>query len=71
METKPIYQSKTFWFNVLAVIVLVASKFGFSEFHLDQNTADTVLTILSGVLAVGNVGLRAVTKQPVSLTKQE
>ena len=65
---KPIYQSKTFWFNVLAVAVLVASQFGFSEFSLDQNTIDTVLKILAGVTAVGNVGLRLVTKEPVSVT---
>lgn len=65
---KPIYRSKTFWFNVIAVVVLVASQFGYSEFSLDQDTVDLVLKILAGVTAVGNVGLRLTTKEPVSVT---
>ena len=65
---KPIYQSKTFWFNVLAIVTLIATQFGFADFALDQDTVDTVLRILAGVTAAGNVGLRLVTKEPVSVT---
>jgi len=66
METKPWYQSKTIIFNALAILVLIASQFGFSEFQLDQDTIDMVLKILAGATAVTNVGLRFVTKQPVA-----
>lgn len=65
-EAKPWYESKTIWFNALAILVLIASQFGFGEFELDQNTIDTVLKILAGITAVTNVGLRFVTEKPVS-----
>lgn len=66
MDPKPWYQSKTIIFNALGILVLIASQFGFSEFQLDQDTIDTVLKIFGGVITVGNVGLRFVTKQPVA-----
>lgn len=51
---KPWYESKTFWFNALALIVAVAAGFGFADFEPDQD----VVTIASGLIAVINLALR-------------
>lgn len=32
MLGKPIYESKTFWFNILALLVAVAGSFGYADF---------------------------------------
>lgn len=60
METKPFYQSKTLVFNVLAILVLIANRFGFVDFQLDSEYAAMVLAILNGIL-------RLTTTKPVSL----
>ena len=61
--SKSIFLSKTLWFNVLAVIVLVAGHFGYAEFKPNDD-----LLILVGVLVpIVNVVLRKITKQPVHL----
>jgi len=65
MEQKAFYKSKTLWFNVLAIVTLVASYFGFGEFALDDETKETVMTIIGGVIAAGNAGLRFTTKKAV------
>ena len=57
-ETKPFYQSKTLIFNVLAVIVLIATQFGFGEFQLDAEWT-------AGVIAIVNFALRLATTKPV------
>ncbi len=64
-NTKAFYKSKTLWFNVLSVVTLIASYFGFGDFTLDEETKNTVMTILGGVIAAGNAGLRFTTKQAV------
>lgn len=64
-EVKPWYQSKTVIFNALAILVLIASQFGFADFQLSQETVDTVLKIFTGIVTIANLGLRFVTKQPV------
>jgi len=48
------YESKTFWFNVLAGIVMIASAFGFAEFE----PAPEVATIAGVVIVVINLLLR-------------
>lgn len=58
MNAKSILKSKTFYFNVLAVIILVANSFGFSDFSLDPEVA-------AGIIAVVNLLLRLVTKTAV------
>lgn len=51
-------KSKMLWFNILAILVVVASYFGFGEFSLDQETTNTVITILAGVTAAVNAGAK-------------
>lgn len=57
---KPWYASKTIIFNLLAILVLVASQFGFGEFRLDAN-------LEVAILAAVNLILRFVTKSPIRL----
>ena len=58
--TKPFWQSKTMIFNVLALVVLAANQLGFADFQLDPETS-------AGALAIINLVLRLITKQPVGL----
>jgi len=51
---KAFYQSKTFWFNALTIVVAVAMYFGFGEFRPSAETVE-----LGAVLvAVINIALR-------------
>ena len=61
MNEKPWWQSKTIWFNGLALIGAVAGAFGFAEFHPDPQ----VLALAPALVALINVGLRLVTRQPI------
>ena len=61
METKKWYESKTLWFNVVAICVLVAGSFGYTG-ELSGDWAEAAAVIL----AVVNLVLRIVTKQPIS-----
>ena len=58
---KAFYESKTFWFNVLALIVAVAGVFGFANWQPDQNMVE----IIGVVVAAVNIVLRFLTKQAV------
>ena len=58
---KPFYQSKTFWFNILFVIVAVAGFFGFTEYQPDANTAELAAVLI----AVINLVLRFLTKAEI------
>ncbi len=58
---KPFYESKTFWFNVLFLLVSVAAYFGFGDFKPSNDTVE-----LAGVIVgVVNVILRFYTNKPV------
>jgi len=59
MNGKRWYESKTLWFNILAVVVLVANQFGFASFELDAEIA-------TGIVAVINMLLRFVTRLPIA-----
>jgi len=62
--SKPIWASKTFWFNILAVLIGVAGQFGFGEFVADDWTAQAIIV----AVAVINIILRFWTTQAVRLT---
>ena len=56
-ETKPFYNSKTLWVNVIGIAAIIAqAQFGFI---IDAQTQ-------AAILAVINMVMRAVTKQPLS-----
>ncbi len=57
-HVKPWYRSKTVWFNVLGVAVVIGKLLGFSLFQLDP-------TLEAGVLAVFNLILRFATRVPI------
>lgn len=59
---KGFWKSKTFWFNVLAIVVAVAGQLGYADF-----AADTELVAV--VVGVVNVLLRFLVKQPVTVTR--
>jgi len=61
--TKSLFKSKTFYFNVLALLIAVAGPFGFSDFEPSPVVAQIVLILVP----LANVALRYVTKQPVRL----
>lgn len=60
---KSIFQSKTFWANAVAFVVSIATAFGL-DLGLD---AESQTAIVGGIMAVVNVILRFVTKEPVSV----
>ena len=56
-ETKKFYLSKTFWINIIAIAAILAqTQIGFVIEPQSQ----------AAILAVINLGLRAITKQPIS-----
>lgn len=65
MESKPIWESKTFWANVIAFSVAALGVV------LDMSDAlalpDKWEVYLTLAVALMNVGLRFITSQPVSL----
>lgn len=63
-DTKSFYLSKTFWFNVLAFVGLVAVSFGYGDFQVDPAVAEYA----SVAIVIINLILRFVTKQGVTLS---
>ena len=60
---KPPLQSKTLWFNALAIVVLVAQSFGFGDFQLSPDMQQLAF----GVVAIVNLALRFVTNKGIAL----
>ena len=58
IEEKKWYVSKTVWFNILAVVLILANANGFAGFELDAN-------IQAAVVAILNLVLRFMTKGPI------
>jgi hypothetical protein len=63
MDPKPIWQSKTFWFNVIAtgLDVLALTELG----GILPKEAAAYITVLQGI---GNILLRRISSGPVTLT---
>lgn len=59
--SKPFYQSKTFWFNILFGVIAIASLFGWVDYQPTQDVVDIVAVVIA---AIGLV-LRFVTKEPI------
>lgn len=62
---KALIKSKTFWFNIVAVIVAVATLFGYGEFQPDSRISEAV-TLVAGIV---NILLRLKTSQPIDRLK--
>lgn len=58
--SKPWWASKTIWANVIGFAAAIAAGFGF------ELAGETVTALTTGVLAVVNIVLRFVTKEPIS-----
>lgn len=60
------YKSKTFWFNVLALICIIASRFGYTgELPEDWQLWPSL------IIAIINLILRFTTKQPISIRRRK
>ena len=69
MDPKPFWQSKTFWFNLLLLVVAVANKFGFGDYvptPAHQMLIDSSAVILAALI---NIVFRFITDQGVSLSR--
>jgi hypothetical protein len=63
-DTKSILQSKTFWANVIPIVAtLIGSQWPAVGDFVQAHGLELV-----GFLAAGNIGLRAATKEPVTLS---
>ncbi len=58
---KPWYLSRTLWFNLLALIVAVATAFGFADFE-PSPLIDHIAVL---IVALVNLWLRTKTSEPV------
>ena len=62
MDTTKWYASKTLWVNVVAAVATLAGVF-----KLDLGlTPEVQATVVTTILALVNIGLRLVTKTPVT-----
>lgn len=59
MESKSIWQSKTFWVNLISIGAIIGAAYGF---EIDTETQAILAT---GILAIMNIILRFITKQPI------
>ena len=73
MDAKSILKSKIVWFNLLVLVVGVASLFGFAE-HVPgaeaQANIDVVVVFVAALAPLVNMGLRLITDQPVHIMKK-
>jgi hypothetical protein len=63
MDSKQWYLSKTFWFNLIALVVLVVSSFGYADFIPDKNIAEYAAALVTLI----NIILRFVTNQGLKI----
>ena len=67
MESKPIYKSKTFWFNALTGALTVAAALQNSALAADPKVQAGVVLFIT----VGNAVLRLISDQPVTITPKQ
>ena len=73
-EVKTIFQSKTFWFNVVCVVVGASATIGaneLTELGISGLAQKWALVVLGAISTLGNIYLRAITNTPVVLKKPE
>ncbi len=56
---KKVYKSRTFWFNILAVLVFLAQSAGFADFAPNPG-------LMAATAAAFNLWLRYITSEPVT-----
>ena len=69
MPSKKFYTSKTFWFNVLALLVGVAGVFGFNEFVPSAEVEGQIAatgTLVAALVPIINIFLRFVTDTKIT-----
>lgn len=64
MDWKRFFESKTLWFNVVCLLVLLAEQTP----AIIANPPEWLTAALAYVLIIGNFILRAMTDQPVKFT---
>ncbi len=57
MKSKPFYESKVLWFNILFLVVAVAGVFGFGTFQPSATWLEITAVVVAGV----NIALRLIT----------
>lgn len=67
-QSKPFWASKTIWVNLIALAASLVGAFGL-DLGLDLS-AEGQTSMVAGIMAVVNVALRLLTKEPVSVTKK-
>lgn len=60
-ETKSLWKSKTFWFNTISGVIGVVGQ-------IQGFLPPPALPYVAAVVAVGNIVLRMITDQPVSIS---
>ena len=68
--TKKFYLSKTFWFNILVLVLAVAGVFGFGEFVPSEDVqagAEQLGTLVVAVVGLVNLILRFLTDTKIEL----
>jgi len=69
METKPWYQSKTIWVNLITLLISIIGIVITSA--TDLGISPEVVVVLTGVIVpVLNLFLRTITEQPITLKKK-
>ena len=61
VSAKSIFTSRTFWVNLLTVIFMLVNR---KEQIIDPDIIDPLVVVILPLL---NIGLRAITKEPVRL----
>ena len=67
-DSKPFWESKIFWTNIVSVGATLGVAFGLDLTPEDQTT---IVTAALAIVSMVNLGLRLVTKKSVTLTKKK